>query len=214
MLHLAGVLASDGSCSPALRTSAIEMSLKCAPGRWNCHSRLWMVRLEARAQLVLIDNWVGPNSVFYTNLCSSSILGIGLRLIPAELTLLTLDAAHRDPAVVLDREIGAIRGGRFWWFSGVITLFGDRCSRRRVNTRHLRCILVLALFAYPRGMFFIGCAFFLYSLYALRDNIGDRLLLAKATFGIFALALAVRVLGRSSGPVTASSTMSPCFWFS
>ena len=54
--------------------------------------------------------------------------------------------------------------------------------------------LVLALFAYPRGMFFIGLAFLARSLYALRNNTGDRLLLAKTTFGIFALVLAVRVL--------------------
>ena len=45
-------------------------------------------------------------------------------------------------------------------------------------------------------MFFIGCIFFIYSLYVLRYNIGDRLPLAEATVGLFALVLAVRVLAR------------------
>jgi hypothetical protein len=56
--------------------------------------------------------------------------------------------------------------------------------------------MILALLAYPRGMFFIGCAFLTYSLYVRRNKIDDCLLLAEATFGIFALVLAVRVLAR------------------
>jgi hypothetical protein len=178
----------------ALRHSAralLSNIVKCAPGLaiaiavygWFA----WQLGLS-----FLIDNWVGPNQYFTRIYAPHLYSGSGLRLMPVELTLLTLDAGIAMLLWFWIAKIGAMRAGRFWWRSGVITLFAiGAAAARQFAPRAM--FLVMAVLAYPRGMFVIGCAFFMYSLYGLRDNVSDRLLLAKATLGICALALAARV---------------------
>jgi len=140
----------------------------------------------------LIDNWVGPNQYFTRIYAPHLYSGSGLRFMPVELTLLTLDATIAMLLWYWIAKIGATRVGRFWWCSSIIALFvSGAAALRQFAPRAM--FLVMAMLAYPRGMFLIGCAFFTWSLYGLRNNVSDRLLLAKATLGICALALAVRV---------------------
>jgi hypothetical protein len=48
--------------------------------------------------------------------------------------------------------------------------------------------------AFPKGIFFVGCAYLAYVIYELRNSGGERRWLAEAAFGVFALALGSRVM--------------------
>ena len=111
---------------------------------------------------------------------------------PAELTLLTLDAAVAMLLWFWIAKLGAMRVGRLWRGSGVITPFAIGAAAARQFAPRAT-FLIMAVLAYPRGMFLIGCGFLILGSYGLHKNRGDRVLLAKATLGICALALAARV---------------------
>jgi hypothetical protein len=165
---------------------------ECAPGVAVCAMIYGWFFWKVTPGVILFSNWqFAPGSYFLKTYAARASFGIGPRFVPVELILLLLDTLIAFGIA----KIGATRVGRSWCYYAAISLFviGTAAARQFAP---LGMYLVLALLAYPRGMFFIGYAFFAYSLYALRNNVGDRLLLAKATFGIFALVLAVRVLAQ------------------
>ncbi len=184
------LLATEAVLQRSART-LLSNIVKCVPGVAIAISVYgyfsWRLGLS-----FLIDNWVGPNQYFTRIYAPHLYSGSGLRFMPVELTLLTLDAAIAMLLWYWIAKIGATRFGRFWWRAGIIGLFliGAAALRQFAPPA---MFFVMALLAYPRGMFLIGCAFFACSLYGMRNNVSDRLLLAKATLGICALALAVRV---------------------
>jgi hypothetical protein len=194
-IMLAFMLVTDA----VLRRSArllLSGILQCAPGVAACAMIYGWFFWKLTPGFILLDNWnFSPGSYFMKTHGARYAAGVGLRFVPVELILLVLDAIVAILLWFGIAKIGAASVRRFWSFCVVISLLvvGVVTARQYAP---LAMYLVLALLAYPRGMFFIGCAFLMHSVYALRNNIDDRLLLAKATFGIFALILAVRVLAQ------------------
>jgi hypothetical protein len=144
---------------------------------------------------ILFDNWnLFPGSYFMRTQGAHFAAEVGARFVPEELIFLIVDATV---AVVLwwrIAKIWAVRVGRLWRCAAITLLAGAVLAARQFAPM-LKNVL-LALLAFPPGMFFIGCAFIPYVLYELRHDAGDRRLLANAAFGVFALLLAVRVLAR------------------
>ncbi len=170
--------------------------IQCAPGVAVCAFIYGWFFWKLTPGFILLDNWnFSPGSYFMKTQGARYAARIGLRFVPVELLLLLIDATVAILLWLAIAKIGATRVGRSWWFTAAIALFVIGVAEAR-QFAPLAVYMILALLAYPRGMFFIGCAFFTYSFYALHYNVGDRLSLAKATFGIFALLLAVRVLAQ------------------
>jgi hypothetical protein len=145
---------------------------------------------------ILYANWhYTPRSYAWRNYATAYSYAIGLRFGPIETLLLIIDAAL---AIFLWRRIAlisALHGGHFEWRFCAVALFaiGMAAARRFAP---LAMYVILAVFIYPRGMFFIGCAFFVYTLYRLSKCPNDRRLLSEAVLSAFALAFAVRVLAQ------------------
>jgi hypothetical protein len=194
-IMLAFLLVIETVLQRSVRALLSEIA-ECAPGVAVCALLYGWFFWKVTPGVILFSNWqFAPGSYFLRTYAARSSFGIGLRFVPIELVLLLLDAAIAILLWFGIAKIAATRVGQFWYYYASISLFVIGVAAAR-QFAPLGMYLVLALLAYPRGMFFIGCAFFTYSLYALRNNIGDRLLLAKATFGILALVLAVRVLAQ------------------
>jgi hypothetical protein len=145
----------------------------------------------------VFDNWVGPNRYFIRTYEAHLYAIAGLRFYPIEMTLLIVNAGV---AVFLWFWIARFSAvgvgvGRFWWRFAAIVLLVIAVTLAR-HFAPLTMYVVLATLVYPRGMFFIGCAFFTYTLYGLRKRSTDRRLLAEAALAIFALTLAIRVLAQ------------------
>jgi hypothetical protein len=109
--------------------------------------------------------------------------------------LLVLDAALCILLWFWIAKICAARAARLWWRCTAVALLVVGVAAAR-QFAPLAMYAVLALLTFPLGMFFIGCAFLVYTLYLLLQNASDRDLLAEATLGVFALVLSVRVLAR------------------
>ena len=170
--------------------------LQCAPGVAACAMIYGWFFWKVTPGFILHDNWnFSPGSYFMKTHGARYAAAVGLRFVPVELILLVLDAIVAILLWFGIAKIGATRVGRSWWFCAAVALFVIGVAAA-CQFAPFAVYMILALLAYPRGMFFIGCAFLTYSLYALRYNIGARLGLAKATFGIFASVLAVRVLAQ------------------
>jgi hypothetical protein len=168
--------------------------LQCAPGVAVCIVSYGWFFWKVTPGFILHDNWnFSPGSYFMKTHGVRYAAAVGLRFVPIELLLLVLDASIAILLWFGIAKFSAVNVRRFWSVCVAISVFviGVAATRRYAP---LAMHFVLALLAYPRGMFFIGCMLFIYSLHVLRYNIGDPLPLAKATFGIFALVLAVRVL--------------------
>jgi hypothetical protein len=183
----------------ALRRSARPLLcgiVQCSPGVAVCGMIYGWFFWKVTPGVILFANWqFAPGSYFLKTYAARASSTIGLRFEPLELILLVLDAIVAIRLWFGIAKIGATRVGRSWWFCAIVALLVIGAAAAR-QFEPLAAYMILALLAYPRGMFFIGCAFLTYSLYVRRNKIDDCLLLAEATFGIFALVLAVRVLAR------------------
>jgi hypothetical protein len=194
-IMLAFMLATEA----VLRRSARPLLcgiVQCSPGVAVCGMIYGWFFWKVTPGVILSANWqFAPGSYFLRTYAARSAFAIGLRFVPVELILLLLDAAIAILLWFGIAKIGATRVGRSWCYYAAISLFVIGVATARQFALFV-VYIVLTLLAYPRGMFFIGCAFLAYSLFALRRNIDDRLGLAKATFCFFALVLAVRVLAQ------------------
>ena len=169
---------------------------ECAPGVAVCAMIYGWFFWKVTPGVILFSNWqFAPGSYFLRTYAARVSFATGLRFVPIELALLLLGATVAILLWFRIATIAASRVGRSWYGYAAISLFVIGVAAAH-QFAPLAIYLLLPLLVYPRGMFFIGCAFLLCSLYALRYNTSDRLLLAKVAFGVFALILAVRVLAQ------------------
>lgn len=119
---------------------------------------------------------------------------VGLRFNPFELAVLVISATICLVVWFWIAWMSRSSIGRWPFVAAVILLASGLIVLRQFSPP--TTYLILTLYIFPRGMFFIGCAFLAHTLYKLRKNRDDRRLLAKAALGLFALILAIRVLAQ------------------
>lgn len=142
----------------------------------------------------VFDNWFGSNRYFIRTYGTHLYAAAGLRFVPLELAILVFYAGF---ALVLwfwvAKANRAYVGRRSFAVAVALFVLGTVASRHFAPSA---IYLIFTLFAFPPGMFFIGCAFLAYTLYELCKNLGDQRLMARAALAAFALTLAVRVLAQ------------------
>ena len=122
---------------------------------------------------------------------------LGLRFSHLELALLNADSrrrrfvalvwgckAKRETCIALAFSVGGICLG-----------VGIASVNQYALVRHT-VAFVWTLLVFPRGMFFIGCGFLMYTLYKLYLFSDERRLFAEAILAIFALVFSVRILAQ------------------
>jgi 4-amino-4-deoxy-L-arabinose transferase-like glycosyltransferase len=168
----------------------------CAPGVGIAVAVYGWFSWKLTLDFILLDNWnFTPGSYFMRTHGARYAAQVGLRFIPVELILLILDATGAMLLWLWIAKIGAAHFERAWWRSAAIILLASAVLAAR-QFAPLAMYIILALLTFPPGMFFIGCAFLACTLYKLRGDSGNRRLLAKTAFGVFALLLSVRILAR------------------
>jgi hypothetical protein len=167
---------------------------QCAPG-----VVLWVVTYgwffwTLTPGFMLSENWIEfPGSYFMRTSPAHFYADSGARFMTWEVSFLIISGCA---ALFLWYEIAlwSARTGRRWYLIGVVILL---VAIRAAGTLGLepaeQAMHGIQNVAFPAGMFFIGCAFLVWTLYKLRDT-GERRFLAQAAIGVLALALAVRIL--------------------
>jgi Dolichyl-phosphate-mannose-protein mannosyltransferase len=157
----------------------------------------WKVGLK----VVLFENWINTPGTYYSRHFGPQINGlVGLRLVPDQLIMLLAGGI-----VVLfvwfwiarSARLRPARRGNSMLAGWMAMLVAAAVLVRylALDQLHFPAIL-LWLFVFPPGIYLIGCGFLAYTLFEGRRKKArfSRPSLALATFTVFALTLAVRVL--------------------
>ncbi len=170
---------------------------ECAPG-----VALWMTVYgwffwKLTPGFILFDNWqFFPGSYFMRTYGMTYAAGLGLRFTHSELILLIFDGAAALSLWYGVAKLSARYAWRWPLAIAVLVLGAGMASVRRSALVRYAMAFVWALLVFPPGMFFIGCAFLICTLYKLYSYPNERQIFAEAIMTIFALVLSVRILAQ------------------
>lgn len=173
-----------GACAPGL-------ALAAAVYGWF----FWKVTPEA----ILYANWqYAPGGYYMRTYGPRMNAAIGLRFVPTELLSLIANSAT---AVVLWLLIAkACRRMERWSFATIVALVALVLGVVHCYSDPLGQANYVAWyeFLFPRGSFFIGVAFLVYTLNEVRKNPAEPRFLAEAMLAVFAVVSGVRVLAETA----------------
>jgi hypothetical protein len=171
----------------------------CAPGLLLAAAVYGWFFWKVTPEVILHANWqFAPGSYFLRTYGARASANIGLRFVPSELLSLIVNGAGALLAWVFLSKVG--RNLKRWSFFIIVAFLATILALVHYSAAPFGRANNVAWYVllFPRGMFFIGCAFFAYAMNQLRRKPCERGLLAESTLGFFALLCAIRVMAETS----------------
>lgn len=185
-----------------LMESGLQRSLRplangivaCTPGVAIAALTYSWIFWKLTPSFMVLDNWINTPGTYFARIYAPHMYAaIGFLFAPVLLIQFAFIAAA---VLFLWFEVAKLRAGRshLWPLLAFTLVLG--LARATLHRFWLAGKILAAAQAvsFPKGVFFVGCAYLVYTIYELRRSGGERCWLAEAAFGVFALTLGFRVM--------------------
>lgn len=185
-----------------LMESGVQRSLRplangivaCVPGVAIAALMYGWIFWKFTPSFMMLDNWINtPGTYFARTYAPHMYAAIGWSFVPLQLIQFAVTGAA---VLFLWYEVSKLLAGRsrLWPLLAFTLVLG--LSRATMHRSWLAGEILTAARAlsFPKGIFFVGCAYLVYTIYELRRSGGERHWQAETAFGVFALTLGFRVM--------------------
>lgn len=190
---LGSVLLMESGVQRSLRPLANGI-VACVPGVAMAALTYGWIFWKLTPSFMVLDNWINtPGTYFARTYAPHMYAVIGWSFVPLQLIQFAVTGAA---VLFLWYEVAKLWAGRsrLWPLLAFTLVLG--LARATMHRAWLAGEILTAARAvsFPKGIFFVGCAYLAYTVYKLRSSGGQGRWLAEAAFGVFALALGSRVM--------------------